>query len=115
MNTRVTALRKALGRGLAIGLVLALSGCATYGVINNAPLNAAGGAEIYSIRSFVDKWRVGDIELMLAFSGGGTRAAALSYGVLKELRDTPVFTEGDSIRLLDEVHTISSVSGGSFT
>jgi NTE family protein len=52
---------------------------------------------------------------MLAFSGGGTRAAALSYGVLKELRDTPVVTEGQTKRLLDEVHTISSVSGGSFT
>ncbi len=52
---------------------------------------------------------------MLAFSGGGTRAAALSYGVLKELRDTPVPTDSGGKRLLDEVHSISSVSGGSFT
>jgi len=48
--------------------------------------------------------------------GGGTRAAALSYGELKELRDTKVpGKSGGSKRLLDEVHSISSVSGGSFT
>ena len=96
-------------------VVFALSGCASYGVIKNAPLNASEGAESYSIRSFAEKWRSGDIELMLAFSGGGTRAAAFSYGVLKELRDTGVVIEGRSGRLLDEVDYISSVSGGSFT
>ena len=96
-------------------VVVALSGCASYGVIKNVPQKAAVGAESYSIRSFVEKWRTGDIELMLAFSGGGTRAAAFSYGVLKELRDTDVLIQGRSGRLLDEVDYISSVSGGSFT
>jgi NTE family protein len=96
-------------------VVFALSGCVSYGVIDNAPLNAAGDAESYSIHSFAEKWRTGDIELMLAFSGGGTRAAAFSYGVLKELRDTGIVIEGRSGRLLDEVDYISSVSGGSFT
>ena len=48
-------------------------------------------------------------------SGGGTRAAAFSYGVLQELRDT-TYTNGDKEkRLLDEIDYISSVSGGSFT
>ena len=56
-------------------VVFALSGCVSYGVIDNTPLNAAGDAETYSIHSFAEKWRTGDIELMLAFSGGGTRAA----------------------------------------
>jgi NTE family protein len=60
--------------------------------------------------------RAGDTILLVAFSGGGTRAAALSYGVMEELRDTLLTTgEGREIRLLDEVDTISSVSGGSFT
>ena len=53
--------------------------------------------------------------MLLAFSGGGTRAAALSYGVLEELRDTTVVIDGQPRRLLDEIDTISSVSGGSFT
>ena len=96
-------------------IVFALSGCVSYGVIDNAPQNVAGDAESYSIDSFTEKWRTGDIELMLAFSGGGTRAAAFSYGVLKELRDTAIVIEGRSGRLLDEVDYISSVSGGSFT
>lgn len=52
---------------------------------------------------------------MLAFSGGGTRAEALAYGVLEELRDTEVLIDGKPRRLLDEIDLISSVSGGSFT
>jgi NTE family protein len=52
---------------------------------------------------------------MLSFSGGGTRAAALSYGVLKELADTRIRLGSAERRLLDEVDIISSVSGGSFT
>ncbi len=47
----------------------------------------------------------------LAFSGGGTRAAAFAYGVLQELAATPM---GDDRSLLDEVDVVSSVSGGSF-
>jgi NTE family protein len=49
--------------------------------------------------------------VVLTFSGGGTRAAAFAYGVLQELRDTPI---GGTRTLLDEVDVISSVSGGSF-
>jgi NTE family protein len=53
--------------------------------------------------------------LYLTFSGGGTRAAALSYGVLEELRKTEVVVDGKKRRLFDEIDGISSVSGGSFT
>lgn len=71
--------------------------------------------------------------VMLAFSGGGTRASAMSYGALAQLRAVkfhvdpatgePVAcaaTESAACRatersLLDEVDVISSVSGGSFT
>jgi NTE family protein len=53
--------------------------------------------------------------LYLTFSGGGTRAAALSYGVLEELRKTEVVIDGNKRRLLDEIDAISSVSGVSFT
>ncbi|MCB1616095.1 MAG: patatin-like phospholipase family protein, partial [Pseudomonadales bacterium] len=56
--------------------------------------------------------RKNDIQLLLSFSGGGIRAAALSYGVLQELHRTPLPKRGN---LLDEVDYISSVSGGSFT
>jgi len=53
--------------------------------------------------------------VVLAFSGGGHRAAALSYGVLEELARTDIVWEGQHKRLLDEVQVISAVSGGSFT
>lgn len=96
-------------------VLLLLSGCASYGVVQNAPLPGTTGEESYSVRTFMKDWRTDENALMLAFSGGGTRAAALSYGVLKELRDTPVVSGGRTKRLLDEVHSISSVSGGSFT
>ena len=66
-----------------------------------------------------------ELLLILAFSGGGTRAAALSYGVLKALRGVqlPLVTETVNATasamlphtILDEVDFISSVSGGSFT
>lgn len=58
-----------------------------------------------------------ELFVCLTFSGGGTRAAALAYGVLAELRDTPLqpLADGRPRRLLDEVDVISSVSGGSFT
>ncbi len=51
--------------------------------------------------------------ITLTFSGGGTRAAALAYGVLEKLRETKIVWEGKPRRLLDEVDVISSVSGGS--
>lgn len=56
--------------------------------------------------------------IVLAFSGGGTRAAAFSLGVLEELRKTPLPKRGTTqpaATLLDQVDVISSVSGGSFT
>jgi NTE family protein len=50
----------------------------------------------------------------LAFSGGGTRAAALAYGAMLALRQTDIDWPHRET-LLDEVDCISSVSGGSFT
>ncbi len=52
---------------------------------------------------------------VLSFSGGGTRAAAFSYGVLEELRRTEIEVDGQRRRLIDEVDVITGVSGGSFT
>jgi NTE family protein len=53
---------------------------------------------------------------VLSFSGGGTRAAAFSYGVLDELRRTEIVAAGGQRRrLIDEVDLITGVSGGSFT
>ncbi len=53
--------------------------------------------------------------VIVTFSGGGTRAAALAYGVLKGLRDTTITSNGQQRSLLTEIDVISAVSGGSFT
>jgi NTE family protein len=52
--------------------------------------------------------------VLLASSGGGTRSAAFSYGVLRGLRDFEIPVNGHERRLLDELDTYAAVSGGSF-
>ena len=105
-----------LGRLLGCSYILLLvSGCASYGVVKNAPLSDQSSAQEYSIKAFAEGRKDNEIFVSLAFSGGGTRAATMTYGILQELRDTNVMLKRGSTRLLDEVDTISSVSGGSFT
>ena len=48
---------------------------------------------------------------MLSFSGGGTRAAAFSYGVLEELRRTEIVFDGKRRRLIDEVGPVAIATG----
>lgn len=54
-----------------------------------------------------------DTIIGLAFSGGGTRAAAFSFGVMQELNKTSVKGRGQNATLLDRVDFVSGVSGGS--
>jgi NTE family protein len=96
-------------------LLLLLAGCANYGTPKNVAIPDSRGADRYSLHDWALAHNDKDIRFILTFSGGGTRAAALSYGVLQELRDTTINLNGRETRLLDEVDYISSVSGGSFT
>lgn len=88
-----------------------LSACSSLPVMNK-PLDQAKQA-LLPPPAKTDK--SDELALILTFSGGGTRAAALSYGVLEKFRDTRIYLNGKPRRLLDEVDLISSVSGGSFT
>jgi NTE family protein len=57
-----------------------------------------------------------DILLILAFSGGGKRSSAFSYGALSAMRELQVTGAKDSPHsMLSEIEIISSVSGGTFT
>ena len=67
------------------------------------------------VRQMMSADRLENVAVLLAFSGGGTRAAAFSYGVLKELDRTVIHTPHGDRSMLAEVDMISSVSGGSFT
>jgi len=93
-----------------------LSGCASHGLIRNQPITQLQEREGYSLATFNNRFGANDYGLMLAFSGGGIRAAALSYGVLAQLKDTKIVDDGERAHsLLNDVGIISSVSGGSFT
>lgn len=98
---------------LAIVLLAAVAGCATYQV--NPRLDKHDAAAGYRFANLKPDGNSDSLFVILTFSGGGTRAAALAYGVMEKLRATRIFWEGRERSLLDEVDVISSVSGGSFT
>jgi NTE family protein len=89
------------------------AGCAHYPI--NQPITEVSPDAGYRATQIKAPGNSDNLFLFLTFSGGGTRAAALSYGVLEELRKTEVVIDGRKRSLLDEVDGISSVSGGSFT
>jgi NTE family protein len=108
---RTTTVSKSVPIILAV--LLLVSGCAHYPV--NAPLTAVKPAVGYRFENAVIQTNSDDTSLVLAFSGGGIRAAALSYGVLQELAKTKVGQPSHEHRLLDDVKMVSAVSGGSIT
>ena len=95
-------------------LLLLLGGCATRPV--NPPITSTDLKAGYRLETRQTRIKDKENVVILAFSGGGTRAAAFSYGVLEFLRDTEVVgPKGNKVRLLDAVDVITGVSGGSFT
>jgi NTE family protein len=95
----------------AIALV---AGCATRPV--NPPTAHYDADKSYRIERQSENAEDNATLVILAFSGGGTRAAAFSYGVLETLRDMQVTTKsGREVRVLDTVDVITGISGGSFT
>jgi len=94
-------------------IVLFVSGCAHYPV--NQPLDRYNPDGGYRLGKMGTPGNSRSLLVIVTFSGGGTRAAAFSYGVLEELARTEIWWEGRQRRLLDEVDVISAVSGGSFT
>ena len=96
-----------------VALVCGTVACSTQPVLDE-PLTPEAMAEQSPMAGAVQGDRDDEILVLLALSGGGTRAAAFAYGVLQELAATTVRTSRGERRLLDEVDIISSVSGGSF-
>jgi predicted acylesterase/phospholipase RssA len=98
----------------ALSASLLLAACASFP--SNPPLAKYVPEGGYSFgRLALGKHNTNELFVIVTFSGGGTRAAALAFGVLEELRATSLAKKGADTNLLDEVDVISSVSGGSFT
>ena len=51
--------------------------------------------------------------IVIMFSGGGSRAAALGYGVLEQFKNTRVHPTAKGVTLLDNIDVVYGVSGGS--
>ncbi|MGH8655090.1 MAG: patatin-like phospholipase family protein [Gammaproteobacteria bacterium] len=91
-----------------------LGGCAAHYPVNDG-IQRIEAKHGYYIDNPTVTTRSESLLVVLAFSGGGTRAAAFSYGVLEKLARTEIIWDSRHRRLPDEVDLISSVSGGSFT
>ncbi|WP_295612742.1 patatin-like phospholipase family protein [uncultured Lamprocystis sp.] len=99
---------------LILATLLVFGGCATRPI--NPPITQTDPNSGYRLNTRMERDRNKENLVVLAFSGGGTRAAAFSYGVLEFLRRTEVVgPQGNRVRLLDAVDVITGVSGGSFT
>src|ERR1700722_7403614 len=103
-------------RCLGVALCAALlAGCAT--TIHNAPINRPLSS---SVGESVDRGQRAsaggdDVLIGLAFSGGGMRAAAFSYGVLSEFDETRIRSPKTAESLVDRIDFLSGVSGGAVT
>lgn len=102
-------------RASVVLLMTVLAACASRPI--NEPITEIDRQSGYRPDLLISKRENNDPATLfvLSFSGGGTRAAALSYGVLEELRRTEITVQGEQRRLIDEVDLITGVSGGSFT
>lgn len=110
----IMTIRQILVHGAMALTLLSLTACATRTV--NPPITRAPDDKLYSFERTGQTERQKKNLVVLSFSGGGTRAAAFSYGVLEALKQTEIInSEGEKVRLLDQVDAITGVSGGSFT
>lgn len=108
----VTDLARTAPWWVGLALLYILTGCTRP---LNPPLAKFDPQAGYRFETLASEGNSDEVLLILTFSGGGTRAAALAYGAMRQLRNTDVEIRGTPRRLLDEVDVISSVSGGSFT
>src|SRR5688572_10952059 len=96
-------------RSISMLIVVALlHGCSNYSANNK--LTTYDGAIGYRFQNLSSGTNSDELFVILAFSGGGTRAAAFSFGVLEALRDNVYQADGQSRSFLEDVDVISSVS-----
>ena len=107
MSSHTTGVRNR-NEGIAVAVVaglISLAGGCLSPVVKNGPLaerDLQAGYRFDVLKP--GSGNTDDVFVCLCFSGGGTRAAALSFGVLQALRDTriPAAADRPEHRLLDE-------------
>jgi len=117
MTTPFITCRALQLRWLAPLAALALAACSTVHYPINAPLTqpdpAAAPVPSYSLKRPFKAEGDEELTIVVTFSGGGSRAAALGFGVIEELARHEVVVRGQRKRLIDEVDIAYGVSGGS--
>lgn len=106
--------QRAIRAGCVIACAALLAGCTA--VIHNDPVNqplTANPAQVDAALTPTIPDNYDDTVVALSFSGGGTRAAAYSFGVLTAFDQTRVPTRSGPVSLLDRLDFLSGVSGGS--
>ncbi|MDQ2078872.1 patatin-like phospholipase family protein [Xanthobacteraceae bacterium Astr-EGSB] len=85
--------------------------------VPNVPINVPLGAERSRLASDGRPSEASQDDMLvgLAFSGGGTRAAAFSFGVLDGVSKVTFNERGRSVALIDRIDFVTAVSGGSVT
>ncbi len=92
-----------------IAILVALAGCASTRFVNQPLVQGQSNPE----RRAVDVSHPERPLILVAVSGGGSRAAALGWAVLRALRDFRYPAAGQTRSLIDDIGVLSSVSGGS--
>src|SRR5262245_39572428 len=99
---------------VVLAVLAMLAGCAKRPV--NPPLLRYEATSAHQFEKLELKRGTHEDLVILAFSGGGTRAAAFSYGALEALSRIEIDERaGKTIHMTDEIDLITGVSGGSFT
>ena len=98
-------------KGAILGAVCFLSACS---LVQYQPLSTIQKVDLntgYRFERAFSQRANDDMLMIVVFSGGGTRAAALGYGVLEELNQQRLPHRQQS--LLEEIDLVYGVSGGS--
>lgn len=100
-------------RSLSLISICLLNACS---LVNYQPIETIEKVELnhgYRMLQQITKQNESDNFIILTLSGGGTRAAALGYGVLEQLAMTKIKTSDKGETLLENIDLVYGVSGGS--
>ena len=99
-----------------LGALSLLSACSLVRFQPIQTISKVDHTQGYRLQAEIDRKRDDpndDMFVVLLFSGGGTRAAALGYGVLEQLQQQKIHHQGKEMPLLEQVDLVYGVSGGS--
>lgn len=105
----VTSLRKLA----VVSMAMLLSACSTVRFQPTEIISHIRTNEGYRLQTALNHAQKKEDIVIMMFSGGGTRAAALGYGVLEALNNQPVRLNGKYGSWLDNIDVVYGVSGGS--